>query len=138
VAVVERDVGRRAQNDEHTPGIDRERLEHTPVRLEVRQEVLLLQAAVLQELRRPGAVAREPLRRDGFGDDDLRRRAAAELMLEPRELVVEGRGARDAEPTRRHRQLVGAMREREVEVAAAGPAAQRAKSPPHRPQLRQP
>ena len=122
VAVVERDVGRRAQHDEHARRVDAELARAASGRAEVGEVVLLLQARVLDELRRLDAVRLEPLGRDRVGDDDPRRGAAAELVLVRRELVVERRRARDAEPARRDRQLVGAMRERDVEVAALRPA----------------
>ena len=70
----------------------------------------------------------QPLRGDGGRHDDGRRRTAAELVLEGRELVVERRRARDAEPPRRDRQLVRAVRERDVEAAAARPAAELAEA----------
>ena len=52
VPVVERHVGRRPQDDEHARRVDAEPLEQRPVGLEVREVVLLLQARVLDELRR--------------------------------------------------------------------------------------
>src|SRR5207247_4899714 len=96
------------------------------------------QAGVLEELRRLGAVAGEPVGRDRVRDDDARRRAAAELVLEPRELVAEGGRARDPEPPRGHRELVRAVRERHVEVAPARPAAQRAQAAPELARLAEP
>jgi hypothetical protein len=124
MAVVQRDIGRRAQHDEDALGIEVPVGEDSRVGLEVREVVLLLQAGVLLQLGRCRPVGRETLRRDCAGHDHAGRRAAAELVLQPRPLVVEGRRARDAEAVRGHRQLVGAVREREVEVAAARPAAQ--------------
>src|SRR5258707_4026444 len=56
-------------------------------------------------------------------------------MLEGRELVVEGRRARDAEPARRHGQLVRAVCERDVEVAGLRPLLQRAEAVRHLPRL---
>ena len=58
------------------------------------------------------------------GHDDAVRRPAAELVLQPGELVVERRRARNAEPAGSHRQLVRPMGQREVEPAAACPPAQ--------------
>ena len=76
-----------------------------------------------------GAVAGEPLGRDRLGDDDPRRGPAAELVLEPRELVVEGRRARDPERARGQRQVVRAVRERQVEAPRLRPASASAGSP---------
>ena len=97
VAVVERDLGRCADDDEPARRVDAELPGHGRVGLEVGEVVLLFQAGVAAELRRPDAVARKPLRRDRVGHDDACRRAAAELVLEPGELVVEGGRARDPE-----------------------------------------
>ena len=137
-AVVERDVGRRADDDERSRGIELEALEHGAVRLEVGQVVLLLQPRVLQELRRLRAVLGQALRRNRVRHDDLRRRAAAELVLKPGELVVERRRARDAEPPRGHRQLVRAVGERDVEVASLRPVAKRPQARCHRARLAEP
>ena len=123
VAVVERDVRRRAEHDEHAARVDAEAVEQRAVGHEVREVVLLLQPRVLDELRRPRAVRREPLRRDRVRYDDLGRRAAAELVLQRRELVVERRRARDAEAPRGQRQLVRAVGERDVEVRGPSPSA---------------
>jgi hypothetical protein len=131
VAVIERDVGRRAQHHEHTRRVDAPVGEHGRVGLEVRQVVLLLQARILLQLRRHRAVGLEALGRDRLGDDDARGGAASELMLEPRPLVVEGGRARNAEAPSRHRQLVRPVREREIEVAALRPGAQRLQPPAH-------
>ena len=138
VPVVERDVGRRAQDDERSLRVDLPLLERPRVGLEVGEVVLLLEARVLEEFRRRGAVAGEPVDRDRVGHDDLRRGAAAELVLRPRPLVVEGGRARDPEPSRGHRQLVRAVRERDVEVASARPASQRAQPRGHLPRLAEP
>ena len=135
VPVVERHVGRRPQHDEHARRVDGELLEQRAVGLEVGEVVLLLQPRILEQLRRHGAVLLQPLRRNRVGHDDLRRRAAAELMLDRRELVVEGRRRRNAEPPRGDRQLVRAVRERDVEVAALRPLAQRAQSVRHQSRL---
>ncbi len=133
--VVERHVGRRPQHDEHACRVDGELLEQRAVGLEVGEVVLLLQPRVLQQLRRNGAVLLQPLRRDRVGHDDLRRRAAAELMLDRRVLVVERRRRRNAEPPRRDRQLVRPVRERDVEIAALRPLAQRAEPVRHQSRL---
>ena len=138
VPVVERHVGRRPQDDEHARRVDAEPLEQRAVGLEVREVVLLLQARVLDELRRAHAVRPQPLGGDRVRHDDPRRRAAAELVLQRRELVVERRRARDPEPPRGDRQLVRAVRERDVEVAASRPLPQRAEPVRHLPRLLQP
>ncbi len=108
---------------------------HGRVGLEVGEVVLLLEAGVLLQLRRDRVVTGEPLGRDRLGDDDARRRAAAELVLEPRPLVVERRGARDPEPPRGHRQLVRAVRECEVEPTRPSPRAERREPRPQLPSL---
>ena len=60
VPVVERDLGRRAHDDEHARRVDARR--RAPrVRLEVGEVVLLLDARVADELRRPRAEACEPV-----------------------------------------------------------------------------
>ena len=123
--MVEGDVRRRAEDDEHARRIELPRVEDVRVGLEVGEVVLLLQAPVADELVAGGAVAGEPLGRNRVRDDDLRRRAAAELVLEPGELVVEGRRARDPEPARRDRQLVRAVREGDVDATPLRPALQR-------------
>jgi len=76
--------------------------------------------------RSDDAEPRHPFGRDRLGDDDLRRRAVPEMMLQRRVLVVVRRRARDAEAPRRDRQLVRAMREREVETSSLRMALQRA------------
>jgi hypothetical protein len=130
VPMVERDLGRRADDDEPPHGVDAEPARHRGVGLEVGEVVLLLEPRVRPELRRAHAVAREPVRRDDIRDDDPRRCTAAELVLEPGELVVEGRRARDSERPGGERQVVRPVREREVEVAPFRPAAQR-RNPRH-------
>jgi hypothetical protein len=133
--VVERDVRRRAEDDEDLGGVDVEALEQRAVRFEVGEVVLLLQSRILDELRRPRAVAAQALGRDRLRDDNLRRRAAAELMLQRCELVIERCRAGDAQPPGRHRQLVGAVRKRDVEVPALRPLLQRAEAMGHLPCL---
>ena len=136
MAVVERHVGRRAHDDEHLPRIDP--VEHAPVRLEVGERVLLLEPRVLDQLRRPRTVAREPVRRDCVRKDDASRRAQAEMVLQRRELVVVGGRARNPEASCRQRQLVGAVREREVEGTGGGEAAECGQPPRQRPRLPDP
>src|SRR5439155_3634366 len=66
---------------------------------------------------------------------DPGRRAAAELMLEGGELVVEGGRGGDAEPAGSQRQLVRAVRERDVDPTVFRPASQRAEPDRHLPRL---
>jgi len=124
MAVVERDVGRRPQHNEHAVAVDSEPLQHGGVGLEVREVVLLLQAGVPQQLRWSDAEACEALVGDRIGHDHLRRRTHAELVLQCRELVVVCCRTRYAEPSRGHGELVRAVRQREVEAARARPLPQ--------------
>ncbi len=118
--VVERHVGRRPHDDERALPVDQQLGEDALIRLEVVEVVLLLQARVLEELRWPDAEASHALEWDRVGDDDLRRGAIAQMVLERRVLVVVRRRARDAQSPGGDRQLVGAVREREVVAAALG------------------
>ncbi len=106
MTVVERDVGRWAQDDEDSAAVDAEELEHAWVGVEVGEVVLLLEARVTLQLWRSHAESLEPLRRDRLRHNDARRGSHAELVLDRRELVVVCRAAGNAEPTRAHRQLV--------------------------------
>ena len=115
-----------AEHDERPGRVDAEAGEHRRVRLEVREVVLLLQARVLKELRWRRPVAGESLDGDRVGHHNLRCCAAAQLVLKPGPLVVERRRTRDPEPPGRDRQLVRAVRERDVEAASPRPLAQRA------------
>ena len=94
-AVIERDVRRRTEDDEDPPGVDTQGSRDVGVGLEVGEVVLLFEAGIACELRRPEPVAPETLRRDRFGYDDARRRSGSELVLRERELVVERRRRRD-------------------------------------------
>jgi len=106
VAMVERDVGRWAQHDEHAVRVDAELLRHCSVGLEVREVVLLLEPGIPQKLRRLDAEASEALGRNRVRHDHLRRRTHAELMLQHRELVVMCGRTRDPEPPGGHGELV--------------------------------
>src|SRR5207237_8164049 len=64
--------------------------------------------------------------------------ATPELMLEPGELVVEGRRARDSQPARRHRELVRPVRAGDAELPAPGPAPERPRAAHERPRLAEP
>jgi hypothetical protein len=121
-AVVEGDVGRRPDDDERLLRIEREPLDHGPIRFEVGEVVLLLEPLVLPQLRGSDPIPRQSFRRDCVGHDDVGRRTESQLVLEPRELVVEGCCAGDVEAPRGDRQLVGAVRERVVEPATSRPA----------------
>ena len=81
VPVVQRHVGRRPHDDEHALAIDPEIVEHGRVRSEPVEVVLLLQPGIATHFRRTRAEAVEALLRDGLGNDDARRRAAAEPVL---------------------------------------------------------
>src|SRR5262249_59008485 len=91
------------------------------LRLEVREVVLLLQSGVAEDLL-PHAVSGEPLERDRLRDDDSGRSAAPQLVLEPRELVVERGRARDPERAGGKRPVVRAVGEGDVEASRPGPA----------------
>ncbi len=137
MAVVERDVRRRPHDDEHARPVDAEGRRHGRVGLEAGEVVLLLQAGVAPHLRGPGAERPQALAGDRVGDDDARRRPAAEPVLDARELVVERVGGGDAERPRGQRQLVRGVRERDVEPPSARPAPQVAEPLGHRDRLAQ-
>jgi hypothetical protein len=119
VAVVERDVGRRAHDDrESAVTFHAQRLEDPGVGREVGEVVLLLEPGELLELLPLGADAREPRGRDRVGRDDAPGEPAADVVLLDRELVVEHVDGRDAREGGGDRELVRAMRDREVERTA--------------------
>ena len=122
--MVERDIRRRTDDDEHARAVEPERGSDRLIGLEAGEVVLLLQPRVAAELGLVDAVAPQPLGRDRLRHDHPRRGAAAELVLEPGPLVVERGRAGNAEPAGRDRQLVRPVRQRQVEVPALGPAAQ--------------
>src|SRR5437868_13620674 len=128
VAVIERDVRRRWQDDEDAVGVDPPAVQQPRVWLEVGKVVLLLQAGIPQQLRGSDSKALEPIWWDRVGHDHLRRRTHAELVLELRELVVVGRRARDAQAPGAEGELVRSVRQREVEAARSRPAVQRAQA----------
>ena len=136
VPVVERDLGRRPHHDEDARGV--EAVDGVGRRLEVGEVVLLLQPLVAEQLRRPRAESRQPLGRDRLRHDHPRGRAAAQLMLQPGVLVVEGCRARDPEPPRGQRQLVRPMRQRDVESAPLREAVERAEPSEERTRLAEP
>ena len=123
MAVIGRDVGRRPEDDQHSVAVDVQVVEHARIGLEVREVVLLLQARVAEQLGWPDTETLEPLCGNRVRNDHLRGRAHPEVVLEHGELVVVRRCTRDAEPARAHRQLVGAVGEREVELPGSRPAA---------------
>ncbi len=123
-AVIERDVRRRTQHHEDPCRVDSERARDVGVGLEIGEVVLLFEAGVAGELRRPEPVAPETLRRDGFGYDDARRGSGAELVLRERELVVERRRGWNAEAPRRQRQVMRAVCEPRIERPFTRPPAQ--------------
>ena len=80
VPVVERDVGRRADDDEHAVAVEPELVEHGGVGLEAREVVLLLQPRVAAHLR--GARA-EPVEARPAGSRPERRRGGAARQPSP-------------------------------------------------------
>src|SRR5215218_584975 len=104
--VVERDVGRRADYSHDAFAIDAERIEHSRVRLKMSEVVLLFQTWIARELRRMHSIAAESLRRNGLWNEHALGRPAAELVLERREFVVEGRPAGNAERPSGESQMV--------------------------------
>ena len=123
--MVERDVRRRAEDDDHALRVDAEVGGHRRVGVEVGEVVLLLQPGIADELGRANAEALEADGRDRVGHDHPCRGAQAEVVLERGELVVVRGCARDAEPAGAQGELVRAVGEREVEAAAARPAVER-------------
>ena len=130
-AVVQGDVRRRPHEDEDVRLVEAELVQRSAIGLEVGQVVLLLQARVAAQLRRADAVAFQPLGRDRLGDEHARRGPAAELVLHHGELVVERVAARDAQGSRGEGQVVGAVRQRDVEPARLGPGAERTQARDH-------
>ncbi len=94
--------------------------------------VLLLQTRIAPHLRRARSQAVESIRRDRLGDDDTACRTTPEAVLHVRELVVEGVRRRNAERPCGQRQLVGRVRERDVEALPARVATKRAQAAAHR------
>ena len=131
VPVVEGDLGRRANDDEDAGRVDSESAGDVGIGNEPVQVVLLLEPGVAAHLAlaRPDAV--EALLRDDLRNDDPGRRAAAEPVLDPRELVVEGVGRRDRERARGQRQLVRRVGERDVEPPRSREPPQGAKARAH-------
>ena len=87
--VVERDVGRRPDDDEHAAAIEPELVEDRRGRARSRGGSTPPSGPGSGAPSRARAEAVEPLLRDRLGNDDARRRAAAEPVLGARELVVE-------------------------------------------------
>src|SRR5436309_15749569 len=96
-------------------------MENVAVRLEIRQVVVLLQSLVSPELV-SGPVTVKPLRRDRIRHRHGVRQAAVDVVLDGGPLVVEHRGARDPQQGRRHRDVVRAVTEGNVEAPASSPA----------------
>ncbi len=118
-AVVERDIGRRADDHDRSVGIQPELLEHLGGRLEVRQVVLLLEPLVGTQLA-VRAVAVQALGRDRVGDDHGGCEPAVDVVLDGGPLVVEHRRARYSQQRRCHAHVVGAVTEGDVEASAGG------------------
>jgi hypothetical protein len=136
VPVVERDLRGRPHDYEHARPV--EPCDRLRCGLEVGEVVLLLQSLVAAQLRRPRSEAGQPLGRDRVGHDDPGRGAAAELVLQPRVLVVERGRARDPEAPCSQRELVGAVCERHVEVALAREPMEGVEAAEERPRLAEP
>ncbi len=103
-------------------GVEGELHEHGGVGLEVGEVVLLLEALIRAHLA-PGAVAVETLGGDRVGHDDGLGQAAVDVVLHRCPLVVEHRGAGDAQGEGGDGYVVGAVAEGDVEVPAAPPTA---------------
>ncbi len=131
LAVVEGDVRRRPDDDEDVFARDADVVQDSRVRYEPVQVVLLLQSRIAANLRGVRAEPVQAVLWDRVRNDDPVRRAAAESVLDTRELVVEGVRGRDAERARDHRQFVRGVREGDVEAAAPRVAAQRTQPTPH-------
>jgi hypothetical protein len=121
--VVERHLGRGSDDHERAVGGQAELGEHRGVGLEVRQVVLLLESGIGADLSLR-AVGEEALGWDHVRHDHGTREPAVHLVLHLRPLVVERRGARNAQQARGHADVVGAVPHREVETPAARPPAQ--------------
>jgi hypothetical protein len=117
--VVHRDLRRRAHDDDDPRRVDPQLGEHRVVGLEVRQVVLLLEPRVLGQLAAVHPVLAQPLRRDGLGDHHSAGQAAADVVLLAGPLVVERVQRRDAVERGGQREVVGAVRDRQVEALAA-------------------
>src|SRR5207245_10507190 len=120
LTVVQRNLGRSADDHQHLRRVEVEVVEDSGIGVEVRKVVLLLQPRVAEELARSHAVSFEPRRRDRVRNDHPGRGTAAELVLEPGELVVEGRGAWDAQGAGDEREAVRSLGEREGEPTRGG------------------
>jgi len=125
LAVIERDVGRRADDHEDAAGIEAETRRQAGVGLEVGQVVLLLQARILEQLVGPDAVAAQSLGRDRVRHDHPPGGTAADVVLKRRELVVEHVHGGDLQPARSEGEVVRSVREREVELLPAAELAHR-------------
>ena len=136
--VVEGHLRRRPHHREDPRTVEREPCQHALVGLEAVEVVLLLEARVPADFPRTRAQPVEPALRDRLGDDDTGRRRTAESVLLERKLVVEGVRRADAQRTRRQRQLVRGVRQRDVEPPLAGESAERTKAFAHRADLREP
>ena len=117
LAVIERDVRRRPDHDDHLLPIEPELIQHPLVGAEIGEVVLLLETRVLEELLRAGAVPLKPLGRNRVGREHAPREAAADVVLKRRELVVEHVHRRYPKPPGGERQVVRSVSDREVESA---------------------
>ena len=110
MSVVERHVGRRADDGENLLRIELELVQDAPVGLEPGQVVLLLQTREPAHLSGARAEAIEPVLGNRVRDDDATCGPAAEAVLDAGKLVVEGIRGGDAEPAGDERKLVRSMR----------------------------
>ena len=90
VAVVERDLGRGTDDDDHTRRVEAELDQHSRVRCEPGEVVLLLQARIAANLGSCRSEPIEPFLRDRVGSDDPGGGARTERVLGSRVLVVVG------------------------------------------------
>ncbi len=138
VPVIERDIRRSPNDDEHPLPVEPELVEDAGVGLEVAQVVLLLQAGVAAYLGRGRTEHVEPVLRDGIRNDDPAGSPAAQAVLHARELVVERVPRRDPERPRDEWKLVRRVGEREIELPCLGIAAERTQATCHRSRLADP
>ena len=136
--VVERDIRRSSDDDEHPLSVEPELVENTGVGLEIAQVVLLLQAGVAADLGRGGAERVDPVLRDGVGNDDPAGCPAAQGVLHARELVVERVRRRYSQRPRDEWKLVRRVGEREVELPCLRVAAERTQATCHRSRFAEP
>ena len=127
-AVVQRHGRRRSHDRQRPVPIEAQFGEHGVVRLEIGQVVLLLQARVATELGGRRTVAAQPLRRDRLGHHDRAGEAAVDGVLHRGPLVVERGGRGNPQQRGGHRDVIGAVADRQVERPSASPARERGRA----------